>query len=160
MLTNDRMDYRCECASSQYSGRHCELFNEKPFDIYISGESLFVLIMTSLMNHFRSTKSSPWWSGQNLSKRRISHCIESTMSLPQRIHRTELRKCKNDSFLWLINDSLFLKTQMISINGPRSYAVVNAESGARYRAMNLTFSFKTSSKNGILFYASAQGRLI
>ena len=39
MLTNDKMDYRCECPSSQYSGRHCELFKEKPFDIYISGES-------------------------------------------------------------------------------------------------------------------------
>ena len=51
----------------------------------------------------------------------------------------------------------YIQTQMISINGPRSYAEVNAESGARYRAMNLTFSFKTSSKNGVLFYASAQG---
>ena len=35
MLTSDKMDYRCECPSSQYSGRHCELFKEKPFEVQL-----------------------------------------------------------------------------------------------------------------------------
>ena len=52
------------------------------------------------------------------------------------------------------------KVQKISINAQRSYALVNAESSITYSSINITFQFKTTTQDGVLFYSSAMGKFI
>ena len=38
ILTDNGTDFKCDCRSENYSGKHCELFNDRPFDVSISDE--------------------------------------------------------------------------------------------------------------------------
>ena len=60
-------------------------------------------------------------------------------------------------FAYVQND---FQVQKISINAQRSYALVNAESSITYSSINITFQFKTTTQDGVLFYSSAMGNLI
>ena len=38
LLIDNGTDFKCNCSSVNYSGKHCELFNDRPFDVSISDD--------------------------------------------------------------------------------------------------------------------------